>query len=106
MVQRPRERPRPPKVQPTTPEVTGPAGPVRTCVGCRRRAPAADLVRIARRPDGTLAVSRTLPGRGAWLCAGSLDCLHKAAQRNAFSRALRSPVSSDVVLALAAEIVG
>jgi radical SAM superfamily enzyme YgiQ (UPF0313 family) len=34
-----------------------------------------ELVRLVRRPDGTVEISRTLPGRGAWLCAGSSACL-------------------------------
>jgi predicted RNA-binding protein YlxR (DUF448 family) len=47
--------------------------------------------------DGSLAVGRTLPGRGAWLCRGSLECAAAAVKRNAFRRALRRPVSSEVV---------
>ncbi|MFZ6004939.1 MAG: YlxR family protein [Actinomycetota bacterium] len=76
------------------------ARPVRTCVGCRRKAPQGELVRVALGPDGLLSISRTLPGRGAWLCAGSLQCLRLAARRNALSRALRAPVSADAVAAL------
>ena len=43
-------------------------GRSRTCVGCRTRAPAGNLVRVARRADGSLVVDRDAPGRGAWLC--------------------------------------
>jgi len=63
-------------------------------------------VRIARTEEGGLAVSRTLGGRGAWLCAGSLDCLEQAARRNALSRALRTPVSPDAVRALGPDLAG
>jgi len=33
-----------------------------------------------------------LPGRGAWLCVDSTQCLDTAAKRGAFARALRRPV--------------
>jgi predicted RNA-binding protein YlxR (DUF448 family) len=42
--------------------------------------------------DGTLAVGRDLPGRGAWLCRGSPGCLERAVKRHAFSRALPGEV--------------
>ncbi len=47
---------------------------------------------MVRRPDGSLAVGRALPGRGAWLCAESEHCLDLARRRRAFGRALRAPV--------------
>jgi predicted RNA-binding protein YlxR (DUF448 family) len=77
----------------------GGAPPQRTCVGCRRKAGQDELVRVVRRSDGTLRAGRTLPGRGAWLCAESPSCLQRAARRGALSRALRAPVSSEAVLA-------
>jgi predicted RNA-binding protein YlxR (DUF448 family) len=64
----------------------------RTCIGCRRKAAPAHLVRVVRREDGRLEVGRTLPGRGAWLCAGSPACVETALRRRAFDRALRGPV--------------
>ena len=72
---------------------TRPRVPERTCIGCRRKTAPAGLVRVARRPDGALAVGRTEPGRGAWLCAGSVACFDAAVQRRAFGRALRAEVS-------------
>src|SRR5436853_7445626 len=66
------------------------ARPQRTCVGCRARADAADLLRVvavggACTPDPR----RRLPGRGAHL---HLDrqCLEAAERRRAFARALRT----------------
>jgi uncharacterized protein len=68
----------------------------RTCIGCRRVAPPGELVRVARRPDGTLGVGRREPGRGAWLCAATTgDCYDLAVHRRAFGRALRTEVSGD-----------
>jgi len=69
-----------------------PRAPERTCIGCRRKAGPAGLARVARRPDGSLAVGRAEPGRGAWLCAGSAACFDAAVRRRAFSRALRCDV--------------
>ena len=54
----------------------------------------AELVRVARGPDGTLAVGRTLPGRGAWLCQASLPCFDAAVRRRGFAKALRVQVDA------------
>jgi predicted RNA-binding protein YlxR (DUF448 family) len=66
--------------------------PERTCIGCRRKTGPAGLVRVARRPDGSLAVGRNEPGRGAWLCTGSAECFDIAVRRRAVARALRCEV--------------
>ncbi len=65
------------------------AGPVRTCVGCRARAPVAELLRVVAiehrlMPDP----ARRLPGRGANLHPDPA-CLALAVRRRAFGRALR-----------------
>jgi uncharacterized protein len=69
-----------------------PRMPERTCIGCRRKAGPAGLARVARQSDGSLAVGRSAPGRGAWLCAGSVACFDAALRRKAFGRALRCDV--------------
>ncbi|WP_167097421.1 YlxR family protein [Amycolatopsis granulosa] len=63
--------------------------PVRTCVGCKKRAPVGELLRVVAK-DGRLVADtrRRLPGRGAWLHPGP-ECLAKAERRRAFPRALR-----------------
>ncbi len=71
---------------------TRPRVPERTCIGCRRKSGPTELVRFVRRPDGSLAVGRSEPGRGAWLCAGSESCFDAAQRRRAFTRALRGDV--------------
>lgn len=65
---------------------------MRTCVGCRAKAPRAVLVRVVLVPQTHRAVvdERTdAPGRGAWLHADRA-CLDLADHRRAFSRALRT----------------
>ena len=61
-------------------------------------------MRVVRRDDGSLAVGRTLPGRGAWLCRGSTTCVETALKRRAFDRALRGPVSPGAVDGLLQEL--
>lgn len=76
-------------------------GPVRTCVGCRRRDLAARLVRVVLadadggQPAVVVDLARRLPGRGAWLHP-ELQCLDLAERRRAFVRALRSTGPVDV----------
>jgi predicted RNA-binding protein YlxR (DUF448 family) len=56
-------------------------------------------------PGGSLALGRTLPGRGAWLCRGSLACFDAAARRNGFDRALRTRVGSEALASLRVNLV-
>ncbi|MEO5920754.1 MAG: YlxR family protein [Pseudolysinimonas sp.] len=62
---------------------------VRTCLGCRQRAPRSSLLRVVAR-DGRAVVDTAarLPGRGAWVHPAS-GCIENAIQRRAFGRALR-----------------
>jgi N utilization substance protein A len=82
--------------------------PVRTCVGCRERAPVTDLLRVVHR-SGTLVPDprRRLPGRGASLHP-TPECLHAAERRRAFPRALRLPGGGAAVEAgpLRAHVLG
>src|SRR2546423_6277903 len=84
---------------------TRPGVPERTCIGCRRKTGPAGLSRVARRPDGSLAVGRSEPGRGAWLCTGSVACFDAAVRRRAFSRALLSDVSGQELVWLRERLV-
>jgi uncharacterized protein len=75
----------------------GRRGPVRTCIACRQEAGKAELVRIVRRPDGSVEVDRSgkQAGRGAYLHA-SADCLEVARKRRALDRALGAAVPAEV----------
>jgi predicted RNA-binding protein YlxR (DUF448 family)/ribosomal protein L7Ae-like RNA K-turn-binding protein len=64
----------------------------RTCLGCRRQRPRAELVRIVRGPDGAAVfdLEARLPGRGAWVCPAAA-CLDRLAA-GALAHVLRAPV--------------
>jgi uncharacterized protein len=71
------------------------ANPVRTCIGCRQRAVATELLRVVVAPDATVPQvvadpRRRMPGRGAWLHPTG-NCVELAVRRRAFARALRVP---------------
>ncbi|MCX4094257.1 YlxR family protein [Nocardia sp. alder85J] len=76
-------------------------GPVRTCIGCRRRELAAALLRVvawSSSGDDVAVVPdprHRLPGRGAWLHPSSA-CLSTAERRRAFGRALRVSGKLDI----------
>ena len=70
--------------------------PVRTCVGCRERASQSELIRLAW--DGTsVFVSRTAPGRGAWVHPRS-ECTDKLTRKGVLSRAFRTTVPVNAVI--------
>jgi predicted RNA-binding protein YlxR (DUF448 family) len=69
------------------------SAPVRTCAGCGRKAPQAELVRFVG-CEGTLLHAPKGPGRSTYTCR-RLACFERAASRNAFSRILRQRVRVD-----------
>jgi predicted RNA-binding protein YlxR (DUF448 family) len=69
------------------------ADPVRSCVGCGRRAPQGELLRFAAE-DGKLVQAREAPGRGAYTCR-RLVCFERAQAQRGFARALRQNVRVD-----------
>ncbi|QXC62590.1 YlxR family protein [Aquihabitans sp. G128] len=66
-------------------------GPRRTCIGCRRVRPPAELTRFVRSDDRSLQIGRTLAGRGAWLCQGSTECFERAARQGGLRPGLPGP---------------
>jgi len=78
--------------------------PQRTCVGCRAKRPQTQLVRCALTADGAPVISRTAPGRGAWLCLGTTTtanpCLQQAIKRRGFDRAWKRSVDTATTQAL------
>lgn len=66
----------------------------RTCVGCRRVANKAALLRfVAAGAALELDLEGDMPGRGAYLCPAT-DCLEEAyRKKEAFSKALRKKIA-------------
>jgi uncharacterized protein len=73
------------------------AAPIRTCVGCGKRAAQNELVRFTAR-EGVLTHGRTEPGRGAYTCS-RIACFERAVDRKGFARVLRQAVRVDPALA-------
>jgi uncharacterized protein len=66
------------------------AEPIRSCVGCGRKAPQSELLRFVA-DDGRLVPGAGKPGRGAYTCR-RLPCFERAVARRAFNRTLRRTV--------------
>ncbi|WP_084643610.1 YlxR family protein [Actinoalloteichus hymeniacidonis] len=72
------------------------ARPVRTCVGCRRRAVVSELLRVVAATGVVVPdPKRRLSGRGAWLHPDP-KCLRLAERRRALPRSLRVPGPLDL----------
>jgi len=61
--------------------------PIRSCIGCGRKAPQHELLRFVAK-DGALSPGAGQPGRGAYTCR-RLSCFERAVARRAFNRTLR-----------------
>ena len=72
-------------------------GPTRTCAGCGRKAPQAELLRFVAR-SGELTASPKGPGRGVYTCR-RLACFERATAHRSFNRTLRATVRVDQELA-------
>jgi predicted RNA-binding protein YlxR (DUF448 family) len=71
--------------------------PIRSCIGCGRKAPQGQLLRFAA-SGGELVPGLGLPGRGAYTCR-RLACFERAVSHRAFNRTLRKTVRIDQELA-------
>jgi len=70
--------------------------PTRTCLGCRRRRAKRELVRLARRGDGSVVVDvrGVQPGRGAYVC-GVSECVERALKTGRLGHAFRAACRLD-----------
>jgi predicted RNA-binding protein YlxR (DUF448 family) len=64
--------------------------PVRTCLGCRRRRPKRELVRLVRAGDGRVSADARGAGRGAYVCRDT-ECLERALKPGRLAHAFRRP---------------
>lgn len=71
--------------------------PTRTCLGCRRRRPKRELVRLVRGADGNVSVEAAGPGRGAYVCRDP-ECLERALKPGRLAHAFRRPSTAGTEL--------
>jgi predicted RNA-binding protein YlxR (DUF448 family) len=69
-----------------------PRTPLRTCLGCRRVRPQAELLRLARTADGHVEPDpgRRAGGRGAYVCRREA-CVVACVRRGRWQQAFRAP---------------
>lgn len=79
--------------------------PVRTCMGCGQRERAGHLVRVVRRPNGSLSLDRDHRehGRGGYLHKIE-DCWSRFARRGGTIRSFRAQVQPHARVALLSEL--
>ncbi|MEW6350013.1 MAG: YlxR family protein [Thermodesulfobacteriota bacterium] len=68
--------------------------PIRQCVGCRRRRPKSELIRL-KSLQQTVVVSPTddkTPGRGCYMCPDN-SCAEKALRKGRLEKALRTTIT-------------
>jgi predicted RNA-binding protein YlxR (DUF448 family) len=78
--------------------------PERSCVGCRQRAPKAELLRVARTPAGVRVDPQgNAPGRGAYVHRDR-GCVDAALRKGALASALRTGLAQEELARLRTEI--
>lgn len=71
--------------------------PLRRCSGCGESKPKKELVRVVRKPDGTVCLDLLgkQSGRGAYLCPQQ-SCLQKARKAKRLERSLQVTIPQEV----------
>ena len=79
--------------------------PERKCSGCGEVNPKRGLIRVVRKPDGTVAVDPggKVSGRGAYLCRDAV-CLAKAIKTRKLPRSLKVEVPAEIYATVEAMI--
>lgn len=69
--------------------------PTRTCIVCKTAADKNSLLRVVRKPDGSVVIDRDghEAGRGAYVCSG--ECIKTAIKRKLFNRAFKRELGDD-----------
>ncbi|MEG0779442.1 MAG: YlxR family protein [Oscillospiraceae bacterium] len=81
--------------------------PQRQCIGCREMQDKKNLIRVVRSPEGEISLDENgrKPGRGAYLCRGSV-CIAKAKKSRALERAFGGAIPPEVYDALERQLGG
>lgn len=73
---------------------------MRTCVGCRKKRPQGELLRVVLSPDGVtphVDYLGRLPGRGTYVCP-NMKCMEQSVQRGGLRKAFRAQVQASADL--------
>ncbi len=65
------------------------SAPLRRCVVCRQSAPKSELLRAVRRPDGSVSLSQSADGRGAYIHLRDACLTAAASEPKRLERSLR-----------------
>jgi predicted RNA-binding protein YlxR (DUF448 family) len=80
--------------------------PIRTCIGCRKKATKGELVRLARHESGGVFVdeNRKSSGRGAYVCPDP-HCIDLALNPKRLNKVLRTYLVSEEIENLKRELL-
>ncbi len=72
--------------------------PLRVCIGCQKKIPKKNLIRVVRTPEDTVEVDfkGKRSGRGTYVCP-SIDCLRQAVKGKRIEKNLQRPVSPEII---------
>ncbi|MCK9217095.1 MAG: YlxR family protein [Firmicutes bacterium] len=81
--------------------------PMRKCLGCNEMKPKKELVRLVRKPDGSISIDLKgkVSGRGCYICP-NIECFDNAIKGKQFERALETEIDEEVIIMLKEYVVG
>ncbi|MCH5155964.1 MAG: YlxR family protein [Clostridiales bacterium] len=79
--------------------------PMRSCIVCRQSKDKSELLRVVKRPDGSVVIDHTgkEAGRGAYVCKNG-DCMSVAVKKRVFNRAFKQQLPQSVYDSLSASM--
>ena len=74
------------------------AEPIRTCIGCRRKAIKSEFVRLVQTKEGQVSVdvSKKSPGRGAYICLNP-KCIKSALVPKRLNKVFKTNIDAQTI---------
>lgn len=81
--------------------------PQRQCLGCNEHFPKKELIRVVKRPDGSVELDLVgkVSGRGAYICR-DVKCFRRARKSRRIEHSLECAISEELYDAMEREIEG
>ena len=81
--------------------------PQRQCLGCNEHRPKKELMRVVKRPDGSVELDLVgkVSGRGAYICR-DIKCFRRARKSRRIEHNLECTISEEIYDAMEREIEG